>query len=296
MKKHFFLTTLTGFIIFIISLSSCSKKRLEENPTLKTYSPLNTYLDTKKQQEQDFEIDTTGSGPIVGQQGTEIYQSADIFMYSNGDSVHYPYHIGLIELYTPKDMIYHQMPTYGSSHILTTGGEIHVRAYKDSTELVLRPSKFYITHFPTTQPDSSMKIFHGSAGTIVDWSQSTDYIQIQSSFYLGYISALGWINCDYFPTYSGNMATVSFSSTTDSLANVGIFIYFPDLKSVMQVYNQTSYPIPEGTSVKIICIAADANLTPYSYYEETTIGASNSIEVTMVQTSDTNLETLLDNL
>ncbi|MCD6366294.1 MAG: hypothetical protein J7L46_02005 [Bacteroidales bacterium] len=302
MKTHDLFKNAVIFLLVIISFFSCSKKRLEDDPALKTYSSLNAYLDSKKQQEQAFEIDSLGTTPIIGQQGTVIYQSVDIFMYSNGDSVHYPYYIGLIELYTPKDMIYYQMPTYGSSHILTTGGEIHVRAYKDSAELVLRPGKFYITYFPTSQPDSSMKIFHGSIiGSVVDWVQSTDYIQLQTdssgSFsYHGYVSALGWINCDYFATYSGNMTTVSFSSTTDSLANVGIFIYFPDLKSVMQVYNQTSQPIPEGTSVKIICIASDANLTPYYYYEETTIGSSNSINVTMAQTTDVDLETLLDNL
>jgi len=289
------------FLLAVVLFSSCSKKRLEDNPELKTYAPLNNYLDTKKQQEQTFEIDSNGTSPIIGQQGTAIYQSADIFMYPNGDSVHYPYNVGLIELYTPKDMIYNQMPTYGSGHILTTGGEIHVRAYKDSTDLVLRPGKFYVTSFPTSQPDSSMKIFHGTtSGATVDWTQSTDFIQILADsssgyIYRSYVSALGWINCDYFATYSGNMTTVSFTSSTDSLNNVGIFIYFTDLKSVMQVSNQTSSSVPVGSSVKIICIAADANMTPYYYYEETTISQNMSIDVTMTQTTDTDLETLLDN-
>jgi hypothetical protein len=179
--------------------SGCSKKRLENNSVTTTFSPLENYLNTRKQQEQTFEIDSPGTAPIVGQQGTVIYQSADIFMYPNSDSVHYPYYVGLIELYTPKDMIYYQMPTYGSGHLLTTGGEIHVRAYKDSTELILRPGKFYITYFPTSQIDSSMKVFHGTeTGNIVDWSQSTDYISWYSDtsgyYYKTFISALNWIN------------------------------------------------------------------------------------------------------
>jgi len=301
METRIFLKNTAIFFLAVVLFSGCSKKRLEDNPELNTYAPLNSYLDTKKQQEQTFEIDSNGTGPIIGQQGTAIYQSADIFMYPNGDSVHYPYNVGLIELYTPKDMIYYQMPTYGSGHILTTGGEIHVRAYKDSTDLVLRPGKFYITSFPASQPDSSMKIFHGStSGATVDWTQSTDFIQIlvdSSSGYIyrSYVSALGWINCDYFANYSGNMTTVSFTSSTDSLSNVGIFIYFTDLKSLMQVSNQTSSSVPLGSSVKIICIAVDANMTPYYYYEETTITQGMSIDVTMTQTTDTDLETLLDN-
>ncbi len=299
--NHSFVSSTILIVTGILLFSGCSKKRLEDNPAMNTYSPVNTYLNTKKQQEQVFEIDTLGTGPIIGQQGTQIYQSPDIFMYPNGDSVHYPYFVGLIELYTPKDMIYYQMPTYGSNHILTTGGEIYVRAYKDSTELVLRPGKFYITNFPTSVVDSSMKVFHGTeSGSVVDWSQSTDYIQPISDslgyFYKTYLSALGWINCDYFSNYSGNMAPVSFSSSTDSLATVGIFIYITDLQSVMQVYNQTSFSIPEGTAIKIICIAVDAGMTPYYFYTELTVGSSNSVDVTMTQTTDADLETLLDNL
>lgn len=301
MKIQILFKSAAILLLTVLLFSGCSKKRLENNPELKIYTPLNSYLDTKKQQEQIFEVDTPGTTPIIGQQGTVIYQSADLFMYPNGDSVHYPYNVGLIELYTPKDMVYYQMPTYGSNHILTTGGEIHVRAYKDSTDLVLRPGKFYITYFPASQPDSSMKIFHGStSGSIVDWTQSTDFIQISvdssgSYIYRSYLSALGWINCDYFANYSGNMTTVNFTSSTDSLNNVGIFIYFTSLKSVMQVYNQTSTSVPVGASVKIICIAADANMTPYYYYEETTISQNMSIDVTMTQTTDADLEILLDN-
>ncbi len=301
MKTQVIIKIAAILFLSVVLFSNCSKKRLEDNPEMNTYASLNSYLDTKKQQEQTFEINSNGTGPIIGQQGTAIFQSADIFMYPNGDSVHYPYYVGLIELYTPKDMIYYQMPTYGSNHILTTGGEIHVRAYKDSTDLVLRPGKFYITYFPTSQPDSSMKIFHGNTlGSIVDWTQSSDFIQISidssgNYFYRSYVSALGWINGDYFANYSGNMTTISFTSSTDSLSNVGIFIYFTGLKSVMQVYNQTSASVPIGASVKIICIAADANMTPYYYYEETSISQNMSIDVTMTQTTDTDLETLLDN-
>ncbi len=299
MKTYNLFKNAAIFLLAVLLFSGCSKKRLENN---RPYLSLNSYLDSKKQQEQTFEIDTPATKPIIGQQGTTIYQSADIFMYPNGDSVHYPYYVGLVELYTPKDMIYYQMPTYGSGHILTTGGEIYVHAYKDSTDLVLRPGKTFSTYFPTTQPDSSMKIFHGSiSDSIVNWSQSTDPIQLTTDSsgnnnYLGHISSLGWINCDYFANYSGDTTTISFSSITDSLANVGIFIYFPSLKSIMQVYNQTSQSIPVGISVKIICIAADTGMIPYYYYEEATISQGMTVNVTMTQTTDADLETLLDNL
>lgn len=290
-------------LIILISFLSCSKKRIENDKTLDSYTSTNQYLDSRKQQEQIYEDNGQGSGPIIGQQGTELYVSADIFMYPNGDSVDYPYSIGLIELYKPKDMIYYQMPTYGSNHILFSGGEIHVRAFKDTTDLVLRPGRYYRTMFPADSINSSMKVFHGTeTNGIVDWIQSTDYIQpVQDSlginyYFNTYASAIGWINCDYFASYSGVMAPVSFTSTTDDLSGVAIFIYFPDINSVMQVYNMTSASIPVGYSVKIICIGADNNMVPFYFYSTLTTSSSNSVDVEMQQTTDADLDALLSGL
>ncbi len=285
----------------LMIFSGCSKKRLEDDQTLNSYTSTNQYLDSKKQQEQTFEDDGSGSGPIVGQRGTMLYGSIDIFMYPNGDSVQYPYSIGLIELYTPKDMIYAQMPTYGSNHILASGGVIHVRAFKDTTDLVLRPGRYYLAKFPTASIDQSMKVFHGTeTGSIVDWAQSTDNMQYDSTstpnYYSAYATAIGWINCDYFASYTGTMAPVTFTSTTDDLSGVAIFIYFPDINSVMQVYNMTSVSIPAGLSVKIICIGADNSMTPFYFYTTLTTSSSNSIDVEMQQTTDSDLDALLSGL
>ena len=92
-----------GLTISTILFSSCKKDRIEsQEKQINDYQSMNNYFDTKKQHEQEFIIDTAGTGPIVGNQGTKIYVSKDLLMFPNGDSVHWPYTVKLIELYTPK--------------------------------------------------------------------------------------------------------------------------------------------------------------------------------------------------
>src|ERR1035437_6313588 len=107
---------------------SCSKDRIQQRTPLNDYNSPNNYFDTKKQAERTFVIDTNGTGPIVGNQGTNIWMGKSCLMYPNGDSVYFPFTVKLVELYTPKDMIYYQMPTVASDTILETAGEIRLRA------------------------------------------------------------------------------------------------------------------------------------------------------------------------
>ena len=71
-KKLFIpLTILTAFILVN---TSCKKDRIEPpEETLNEYNSVNSYLDTKKQDEQDFEITGPSNDTLTGNQGTRIY-------------------------------------------------------------------------------------------------------------------------------------------------------------------------------------------------------------------------------
>ena len=143
----------------VVVIYSCSKERIESK---NTYSPVNTYLDSKKQKEQEFIIDSTGSGPIVGNQGTKIWTGKQCLMFPNGDSVTWPFTVKLVELYTPKDMIYYQQPTVASVGILKTDGEIRLRAFKNTTELKLKPDPCMAAiEMPNAAPQTGMRVFYG---------------------------------------------------------------------------------------------------------------------------------------
>ena len=305
LKRSFALFSLFIVVVSVINYS-CSKDRIEEQKSLNTYNSPNTYLDSKKQAEQEFTIDSTGSGPIIGNQGTTIWIGRDCLMFPNGDTVAFPYTVKLVELYKPKDMIYYQMPTVASDTILETDGEIRLRAFKNGTELLLKSGCSVQIKMPNTAPKNYMRVFYGVNTTnYVDWTDdllslgvSTTVNPVFSTVTDGYtapIAKLGWINCGY-KRGSNNNHTLSFTSTVDDLTNVAIFAYFPTTKTVMQVYNLTSGSIPDGSNVKIVAIAVNSSGQLYSFNQNLTVNASSAISVTMSATTDAALTALLDGL
>jgi hypothetical protein len=264
-------------------------------------------LDSKKQQEQEFTIDTSGSGPIIGNQFTKIWMGKQCLMFPNGDSVTWPFTIKLVELYKPKDMIYYQMPTVASSGILKTEGEIRLRAFKNGTELLLKPDPCMSQiEMPNAAPQNNMRVFYGfETSGLPDWTDNPSLLGVTTTLnpvfsatsygYAAPIARLGWINCGLQAGGTSN-STLSFSSTVDDLTNVAIFIYFPSTKTVMQVHNLASGQIPNGSAVKIIAIAVNGSGQLYSFYQTQTVSASASVDVTMSATSDASLTSLLDGL
>ncbi len=294
----------TGKILLIFSslfmLGSCSKDRIEEEEkTLAQYSSINSYMDLKKQEEQEFIIDSTGTGPIIGNQGTKIWTGKECLMYPNGDSVSWPYSVKLIELYTPKDMIYYQMPTVSAGEIMKTKGEIRLRAFKNGTELVLRPDPcMHQIEMPSTTPEANMHVFNGiTTNNYPDWMDESpvSLFTATTNSHIVPIHTLGWINCGVLAGSSIN-STLSFASSTDNLDNVGIFIYIPSTKTVMQVHNLTSQNIPNGTDVKIILIGVDGTGNLFSYYQALNVTGSSTIDVTLTAISDASLTAVLDGL
>ena len=295
-------------VLFVAISFSCKKDRIEpsEEKTLNEYSSVNNYLDTKKQDEQEFTIDSAGTGPIVGNQNTKIWVDKNCLMFPNGDSVNYPYTVKLVELYTPKDMIYYQMPTVSSSSLLETDGEIRLRAFKDGQELVIRPNCGVIIEMPNVAPKNYMRVFYGfETNAHPDWTDNPAILGITTSNnpvftatsygYSATIARLGWINCG-FGIGNSTGHTLSFTSSVDNLTNVGIFIYFPSSKTVMQVYNTVSGTIPDGSSVKIVGIAINSSGQLYSFSNNMSVSAAATIDVVLSTISDADLTALLDSL
>lgn len=292
-------------LIGISILFSCKKDRIEKKEK-NDYAPVNDYLDTKKQQEQEFEITGLSNDTITGNQGTKLLAGKDCLMFANGDTVGYPFTIKLVELYTPKDMIYWQIPTVAGGNILETDGEIRVRAVKNGQDLLLRPSCFYRVMMPNAAPKNYMREFLGfDGGGFTDWTDNPSALGVTTSVnpvfgtdsygYIGDVPRLGWLNCGLLAN-NGSGSTIAFTSETDNLQNVGTFVYFPATKSVMQAYNSVTGLIPSGTSVKIILIGVQSSGQLFYFYKDTTINSSASIDVELAPISDADLTTLLNSL
>lgn len=309
MKKFRLFSTI--LIAASLITGGCSKKRIEEEEKkLNEYNSPNDYLDSKKQEEQEFIIDTTGPGPIIGKQGTNIWAWKECLMFPNGDSVTFPFTIKLVELYTPKDMIYYQMPTIASDTLLETDGEIRLRAFKNGTELELRPGCSFPILMPNANPENYMRVFYGfNASTYTNWTDNLASLGVSTSVnpvftdtttsiatgYYAFIGKPGWINCGYERGGNTNHR-LTFTSSTDMLTNVALFAYFPDTRTVMQIYNTVSGSIPDGSDVKIVAIAVNAGGTLFSFTKDMTVNAGSSVDVTMSETTDAALTAVLDGL
>jgi len=299
MKNVLILSLLVAF-----SVISCKKDRIEKSKN--EYEPVNSYMDTKKQQEQEFIINGPSGDTIVGNQGTRLLAGKNCLMFPNTDTVSYPFSIKLVELYTPKDMIYWQMPTVAGGNILETDGEIRVRATKNNQDLVLVPGCFYQVRMPNSTPKTGMRAFYGfDTGAFFDWTDNPASLGVTTSVnpvfdvipygYEANIARLGWLNCGKIAN-NGSGSIIGFTSQTDELTNLGIFIYFPATKSVMQVYNTVSGLIPNGSNVKIIMIGVTGGGQLYHYYSALTVNSSAMIDVVLTPISDPNLTALLDAL
>ncbi len=288
-------------VMGIVFLGSCSKERVEsvEEEQLTDYQSMNDYYNTKKQDEQEFVIDTSGTQPIVGHEGTKIYPSKEVLMYANGDSVQWPYIVKLIELYPAKDMIYYQMPTMGGNIILTSHGELKITAFKDGQELVLRPNRTWHIEMPNSSPETGMSTYYGSDnGSIVDWVNTpTGTFGTNTYGYTTNMKQLGWISCAKDPSFGSNTVDYTFTSTSDNLTTLSKFIYFPDTKGLIQLYSNTANNLPYGKNIKIIFMGIDGSGQLFHYFNETDVSAStNNVDVTMTPISDADLTAVLDSL
>ncbi|MFT4681423.1 MAG: hypothetical protein ACI9FU_000073 [Granulosicoccus sp.] len=287
--------------------TDCSKQRIAQNEYEEPYE----WMNDNKPEEQEFVLDTGGSGPIIGNQGTHLYMDSSIFMFPGGGDVSYPIIIKLIEVYQPGDMMLYQLPTISNGQLLTTGGEIRVRAFKDGVELVLKPNKVYRAKAPTQNQDPAMGMFFGEEdGEMVLWhdnpstvssSPNVDALESVSldtaAFYDLLVPVMGWINCDYFANYDPSaVTTVSYISTDDNLEGVMKFLYFTEFESVMQVNGVESGNVPIGAHVKSVCFAMNSAGTMFYHLSEFDIAAGQPVNVTMVETTEAGLLALLSDL
>lgn len=294
------------FSVAFMFFSSCSKQRIEMNE----YESPNDFMYNNRPEEQIFILNGDSGGPIIGNQNTHLLMDSSIFMYSNGNDVSYPIIIKLIEVYKPKDMELYAMPTVAQGNLLVTAGEIRVRAFKDNDELVLKHGKVYAAKTPAVNLVPQMSIFYGKEmGDIIDWMDNAsdvssspgvdalEFIQPDSAeYYSLLVPVMGWINCDYFYDSPNPLTTITFESDDDDLTNVMKFLYFPDIKSVMQIYENSGVNVPIGSTVKVLCFAQNSSGSMFHYYEQITVAANQTVNVTMSEISETDLLTLMDGL
>ena len=236
--------------------------------------------------------------PFVGSQGTEVWLYPQDLRMPDGSAVTYPIEIEMLELFTPKDMILHQMPTVSRGRLLTTAGEMNIRAYKNGQELKL--NKFNSTQIvvPVKRGlDNDMWLFYGEP-TNLEGNEFIDWYSADSSKredggrlfprkedYVIFPSRIGWINCDRFYNFKEAKTVVTFSSENPPVENILIYLYFPEIKSLMQVYKETSGEVPVGQTVKVVAVGITKNEEYRTFYQEMVVQDKQKVEIKLTPTT-----------
>ncbi len=261
MKNTLIVKGFAAVILLAATLfTSCESDRKDEDDT---YSSMDEFYTKHRQEEQEFIIDSLGKGPIIGKQKTKLYLDTAIFMLPGGGALTFPFTVKLIELYPQSDFMEYPMSTVAGVQVTESAGAIRVRAYKNGTELVLKPGKFYSAVMTDTNNLlSNMKVFFGSnKDTDVDWTQATDAstATTNANSYALNLYQMGWVNCARLHAASAATTQVTFTSKGSGTQFVDIYIVAKDYFSVVKVKNLQSIALPVGENVTIIAMAMDQN-------------------------------------
>lgn len=306
-------------IAFVLLAIACSKDRtilleretipnpVEQKDKFVAVNP--TTFDKLGTQPEKKTIKNDNDLPFVGKQGTRVWLYTRDLKLPDGGAVTYPFDIEVLELFTPKDMILHQMPTVSNGRLLTTAGEILIKAYKDGKELSISRLNSTTINVPAKSGriDGFMDLFYGeeTKAGFVNWVQADTSRSPNSTggtifgerdMYTIFPSRIGWINCDKFYAFTEAKTPITFTSESPALEKILIFLYFPDLQSVMQVYGGVSGQVPVGRNVKIVAYAITEEEKYYSFFLEAAVQDKQKIEIKLNPTTKEALIKYLDTL
>ncbi len=294
MKKQGVVTKLIGcgFILSMLFVA-CSKDRVTQD----SYQPLDAFYNSNKQQEQVFPIDSGGKGcTIVGKMdSTLLYNVCDSSAFINDTTViTRPYQIGLVEIYTAKDMILWQMSSTAGGQLLQISPAIRVRAFLGNTNYILRPGRSYNAVLRDTLANQiALNAYDGIQGNNVTWSIDGQSLVTKTPPLDSLIVYnLGWITggSPYTPSSTG---VITISVAGSNTQNIGIFVVFKNIRSVMQITNLTSGPIPANTPFTFIAFALNQNNQYVVDERAMTISGNTSITLNLQPTTQANLLNLL---
>jgi hypothetical protein len=307
-----------AFFLLILSVLACSDDRLfpREGGSFVAGVPQSLLSKSEK-----VTISSRNDLPFITKNGTRIDFREDVFnRLKNGSAVTFPIDLEIIELLSLKDIILHNKPTVSSGKLLTTDGQIYIKASKNGEQLSLvGPWNFNIRMEGISGKfDPEMLIFLGAdTQEGFNWRVDTTNCGIGEgghplnceniwnggdttvanevrNLYNMWPSSLGWINIDKFAEYT-NTTTITISSE-ESLENVSVFLYFPEINSVMDYFDSPKLLLPVGYRAKVIAFAFNESDEVYSFFEDIVVKEDLQVNVSLSKSSKDKLEEALRNL
>lgn len=241
---------------------------------------------------ENFSVDAVTGGQIQGSKGTVVSFTPNAFLDQSGNPVTGMVNIELVESPTIGDMLWLNKRTVGinssgQEQLLVSGGQIYLNATQNGIDLRLSSGGSLVSMVDPT-PDWNMELFSGTTdneGTITwnPFAPNANALQPDTFGYNFPNDSLGWINCDYFNSWSGTLTdlTISVPSGYDG-TNTIVWVAFPSINSITNVsYDNAAqafvlsggYQVPVGLDVVIVALR-DAGSNMYeSSFTPVTISA-----------------------
>ncbi len=297
--------------LLLITILSCSKDRLvsptadastvfSDNIPLAWRSPVQT-IATSTDASDDYITYTTEVGNKI-----TIYSNTLAEKETKTPFPSFPNRLEVIELLSIKNIILAGMSTTSNGKLLSTDGQILIEAYYDNTQLVLKnDNRFYIKMKGiSNNADSNMRVFLLDESSVsVNWlfantecsNNGCENILIEDNKYVMFPSKLGWINIDKFAEY-GQTIKLDFKSEAN-LSKVQLFLYFPDIKSIMGVNGNSVDGVPIGMKAKVIAFGVTEDQELYTTFQDIVVSSQQTeINVVLIKSSEERFMKELDKL
>ena len=322
-----------SIVTFVLIVLACSKDRSillpkEVLPPVKEVKPVEktikdftfdgkdaqTFLSKLANKSEIKTIKSQSDLPFVAKNGTKIWIYANDLIFPDGSRVTYPFDLEVLELLTPKDMILNQKPTVSQGRLLTTGGELFIKATKLGKDLGLAFFNSTDIIIPAKNTEEGMSLFYGETTSgFLDWYQEkerprqpqgtfsptgvmTRVDSLKQKSYVIFPTQIGWINVDKFASFQGAKTKIKFTSAYPEVKNIQTFLFFPDLKSVMQVYGEMSGDIPTGQLVKVISVAVTKEEQVFSFVKDINVVDNQTVNIELKPTTQKELNDYLQTL
>lgn len=220
MKTKYFILSL------IITLASCKKDNETTNNTGTPPNTIDNYFAAHLQSDQQFTLNASLGGTIIGSKGTELTFGANSFITSTGQQVTGNVIIFLKEFISKADLIFNNIYTASNGRPLMSGGAYEIHVKQNGNELSIAQNKTYSVKMTASPDNDQMYVYKGSNNTSgefgkVDWSLNQSSLNsftttvFDSSFFsqIGTINDLNYINCDHPYDSLYSELNVSFTGT-----------------------------------------------------------------------------------
>ena len=300
-----------AFFLIILSVFACSDDRLFPRGGDKVFvkgMPESLTLKPEK-----VTINSRSDLPFITKNGSRIDFSEYAFKaLKNGSAVTFPIELEIIELLSLKDIILQNKPTVSNGRLLTTDGQVYIKASKNGEELFLASSWDFNIKMGgiSGRFNPEMLIFLGEdTNDGFNWladttncgmwdgqlfcenignGGDTTIVNNEVNFYSMFPSSLGWINIDKFAEYTSttNIKVVS----EESLENVRIYLYFPEINSIMSYYESPYLLLPVGYKARVIAFAFNESKEVYTFFQDVIIQDDLKVNVTLSKSSEEKLK------